>query len=136
MRSLTFNICESRKQINVDYHTLLLKTTLSGHVVKVFSEQIIPLMAEQCDLQSSPNIIRMIKSRIMRWAGHEARMGRRRPYRFLVGNPEGKRPIGRPRRRWEDNIKWNCKSDGGKAWTFSPTSRDSSVGVATRLRAG
>jgi len=74
MRSLTFNICESGKQINVDYHTLLLKTTLPGHVVKVFRKQIFPLMADQCDLPSSPNIIRMIKSRIMRWAEHKARM--------------------------------------------------------------
>jgi hypothetical protein len=52
------------------------------------------------DLYSSPNIIRVIKSRIMRWAGHVARMGeKRRAYRILVGRPEGRRPIGRPRRR-------------------------------------
>jgi len=75
MRSLTFNICESGKQINVDYHTLLLKSTLPGHVVKVFRKQIFPLMAQRCDLHSSTNIIRLIKSRIMRWVGHEARMG-------------------------------------------------------------
>jgi hypothetical protein len=54
------------------------------------------------DLYSSPNIIRMIKSRRMRWAGHVARMGEGRgAYRVLVGRPEGKRPLGRPRRRWE-----------------------------------
>jgi hypothetical protein len=48
----------------------------------------------------------MIKSRKMRWAGHVARMEERRGvYRVLVGKPEGKRPLGRPRRRWEDNIK-------------------------------
>ena len=58
------------------------------------------------DLHSSPNIVRVIKSRRMRWAGHVARMGERRGvYRLLVGKPEGKRPLGRPRRRWEDNIK-------------------------------
>jgi hypothetical protein len=58
------------------------------------------------DLYSSPNIIRMIKSRRMRWAGHAARMGEtRNPYRILVGKPEGKRPLGRPRCRWVDNIK-------------------------------
>jgi len=58
------------------------------------------------DLYSSPNIVRVIKSRRMRWAGHVARMGEGRGvYRVLVGKPEGKRPLGRPRRRWEDNIK-------------------------------
>jgi hypothetical protein len=53
-----------------------------------------------------PIIFRVIKSRKMRWAGHIARMGERRDvYRVLVGKPEGKRPLGRPRSRWEDNIK-------------------------------
>jgi hypothetical protein len=53
-----------------------------------------------------PNIIRVIKSRRMRWAWHVARMGEGRgAYRVLVRRPEGKRPLGRPRRRWEDNIK-------------------------------
>ena len=50
--------------------------------------------------------MRVTKSRIMRWAGHVARMGERRySYRVLVGKPEGKRPLGRPRRRWKGNIK-------------------------------
>jgi hypothetical protein len=56
------------------------------------------------NLYFSPNIIRMIKSRRMRWAGHVARMGRS-TYRILVGKPEGKRPLGRQRRRWVDSIK-------------------------------
>jgi hypothetical protein len=57
------------------------------------------------NLYSSPSIIRVIKSRRMRWAGHVARMGEKRnAYRILVGKPEGKRPLGRPRRRWVDNI--------------------------------
>jgi hypothetical protein len=57
-------------------------------------------------MYSSPNIIRMIKSRGMRWAGHAARMGEKRnAYRILVEKPEGKRPLGRPRRSWVDNIK-------------------------------
>jgi hypothetical protein len=57
-------------------------------------------------LYSSPNIVRVIKSRRLRWVGHLARMGEGRGlYRVLVGRPEGKRPLGRPRRRWEDNIK-------------------------------
>jgi hypothetical protein len=57
-------------------------------------------------LYSSPNIVRVIKSRRLRWAGHVARMGEGRgAYRVLVGMPKGRRPLGRFRRRWEDNIK-------------------------------
>ena len=67
---------------------------------------------ELSDLYSLPNIVRVVKSR-MRWAGHVARMGEgRRLYRVLVGNPEGKRPLGRPRRRWEDNIKMDLQEVG------------------------
>jgi len=62
------------------------------------------------DLYCSPNIVRVIKSRIMRWAGHVARMGEeRRMYGVLVGKPEGKRPLGRPRRRWVDNIRMDLQ---------------------------
>jgi len=58
---------------------------------------------ELIDLYSSPNIVRMIKSRRMRWSGHVARMGEEwGVYRVLVGKPEGRRPLGRPRRRWVD----------------------------------
>jgi len=57
------------------------------------------------DLYSSPNIVRVIKWRRIRWAGHVARMGEERGvYRFLVGKPEERRPLGRPRRRWVDSI--------------------------------
>jgi hypothetical protein len=65
------------------------------------------------DLYSSPSIIRIIKSRRMRWADHVARMGEKRnAYRLLVGNPEGKRPMGRPRRRWVDNIRMDLGEAG------------------------
>jgi hypothetical protein len=65
---------------------------------------------EPNDLYSSPNIIRVIKSRKMRWAGHVARMGEMEDsYRILVGRPERRRPSGRRRRRWEDNIKMDLK---------------------------
>jgi hypothetical protein len=65
------------------------------------------------DLYSSPNIIRTIKSRRMRWAGHIARMGKKRnANRLLVGKPEGKRPQGRPRHRWVDNIRMNLGEVG------------------------
>jgi hypothetical protein len=70
-------------------------------------------------LYSSSNIVRVIKSRRMRWAEHVARMGEGRGvYRFLIGRPEGKRPLGRPRRRWEDNIKLDLRIIGidGANW--------------------
>ena len=61
-------------------------------------------------LYSSPFIVRVIKSRRMRCAGHVARMGEGRGvYRVLVGKPEGKRPLGRPRRRWEDILGWTFR---------------------------
>jgi hypothetical protein len=67
------------------------------------------------NLYSSPSIIRIIKSRRMRWAGHVARMGEERNvYRLLVGQPEGKRPLGRPKRRWIDNIKMDLLQIGLK----------------------
>ena len=68
---------------------------------------------EQSDFYSSPNIVRVIKSRRMRWAGHVAHMGEeRRVYRVLVGKPEGKRPLGRPRRRWVDNFRMDLQEVG------------------------
>ena len=65
------------------------------------------------DLYCSPNIVRVIKSRRMRWAGHVARMGEGRGvHRVLVGKPEGKRPLGRPRRRCVDNIRMDLQEVG------------------------
>ena len=61
-------------------------------------------------LYSSPNIVQMIKSRRMRWAGHAARMGERGG--VLMGKPVGERPLGRPRRSWEDNINMNLQEVG------------------------
>jgi hypothetical protein len=71
------------------------------------------------NLYGSPNIIRMIKSRWMRWPRHVARMGEKRnSYRILVGKPKRKRPLGRPTCRWEDNIRMDLKRDRmGWVWT-------------------
>jgi len=74
---------------------------------------------EPNDLYCSPNIVRVIKSRRMRWAGHVARMGERiGVYRVLVGKSEGKRPLRRPRRRWENTIKMDLQEVGcgGMEW--------------------
>ena len=71
--------------------------------------------------------MRVIKSGRMRWAEHVARMGERRGvYRVLVGKPEGKRPLGRPRRRWEDNIKMGLQEEGcgGMDWIELAQDRD------------
>ena len=71
------------------------------------------LSKEQLNLYSSPNIVRVIKSRRMRWAGHVARMEEGRVvHKVLVGKPEGKRPLGRSRRKWDDNIKVDLEEVG------------------------
>src|SRR5215469_13928162 len=78
------------------------------------------------DLYSLHNIVRVVKSRRMRWAGHVARMGEcRGVHRVLVGKPEGKKPLGRPRRRWEDNIKMDLEDVGGVGdWMELAQNRD------------
>jgi hypothetical protein len=72
------------------------------------------------NVYSSPDIIRQIKSRRMRWAGHVARMGEERNvYRVLVGKPKGQRPLERPRHRWKDGIKMDLREidwGGGFTW--------------------
>jgi len=82
---------------------------------------------EHNDLYCSPNIVRVIKSRRIGWAGHVARIGEGRDVcRILVGKPEGKRPLGRPRRRWEDNIKMDLQEVGcgGIDWIELAQDRD------------
>jgi hypothetical protein len=77
------------------------------------------------DLYSSPNIIRVIKSRRMRWAGHVAHMGEEGcAYRILVGRPEGRRPLGRPRHRWEDNIKTDLREVGWGSMNWIELAQD------------
>ena len=82
---------------------------------------------ERNDLFPSPNIVRAIESRGIRWPRQVARMGERRGvYRVLVGKPEGQRPLGRPRRRWEDNIKMDLQEVGcgGMDWIELAQDRD------------
>jgi hypothetical protein len=77
------------------------------------------------NLYSLPNIVRVVKSRRMRWAGHVARMGEeRRVHRVLVGKPERKRPLGRPRRRWEYNIKMDLLEGGGGRGNWMELAQD------------
>jgi hypothetical protein len=78
-------------------------------------------------LYSSPSIVRVIKARRMRWAGHVVCMGEvRGAYNILVGRPEGRTPLGRPRRRWEDNIKMHLREIwfGDVDWIHWAQNRD------------
>jgi hypothetical protein len=78
-------------------------------------------------LYSSPDIIRQVKSRRMRWAGHVARIGEeRKVYKVLVGKPEGRRPLGRPRCRWEDGVRMDLREIGlgGVDWIRLAQDRD------------
>jgi hypothetical protein len=83
---------------------------VTGECRKLHSEEL-------HNLYSSPDIIRQVKSRRMRWAGHVARMGEeRKAYKVLVRKPEGKRPLGRPRRRWEDGVRMDLREIGLEVW--------------------
>jgi len=98
----------------------LKRDELTGEWRKLHNEEL-------NDLYCSPNIVRVIKLRRMRWAGHVARMGERRGvYRIWVGKPEGKRPLGRPRRKWGDNIKMDLQEVGcgGMDWIELAKDRD------------
>jgi hypothetical protein len=82
---------------------------------------------EPHNLYSSPDIIRQVKSRRMRWAGHVARMGEEiEVYKVLVRKPEGKSPLERPRRRWEDGIRMDLREtgSGGVDWIRLAQDRD------------
>jgi hypothetical protein len=77
------------------------------------------------DLYSLPNIVRVVKLRRMRWAGHVVRMGEDRGvHRVLVEKPEGKKPLGRPRGRWEDNIKMDFQEVGGGRGNWMELAQD------------
>jgi hypothetical protein len=101
----------------MDYGVLLRRTfgpkrdELTGEWRRLHNEEL-------NDVYSSPNINRVIKSRRMRRAGHVACMGGKGAYRILVGRREGRRPLGRPRRRWEDNIKMVLQEVGWDGMTW------------------
>jgi hypothetical protein len=83
------------------------------------------------------NIVRVVKSRRMRWVGHVAHMGEERGvHRVLVGKPEGKRPLGRPRRRWEDNIEIDLREVGVGCgdWIESAKDRDRWWALVTAVK--
>ncbi|PNF23733.1 hypothetical protein B7P43_G18405, partial [Cryptotermes secundus] len=135
------NLLSSRLLI---YKTIILPVVLYGretssltlkeeHRLRVFENRVLRISGpkrgevtggwrklhneELHNLYSSPSIIIMIKSRRMRWAEHVARMGEtRNAYRLLVGKPEGKRPLGRPRRRWVTILKWILEGWDGIDW--------------------
>jgi len=99
--------------------TVSFSRKFSSHRIYIFVKCVV--------LYASPNILRVIKSRIMRWAGHVAGVGERRGlYRVLIGKSEGKRPLERPRHRWEDNIKMDLQEVrcGGMDWIEMAQDRD------------
>jgi hypothetical protein len=107
-------------QIRKQYQLLLMMTTVLRYS-EINHDDTVLKFEFQCIfyMYSSPNIVRVIKSRRLRWAGHLARMGEGRGvYRVLIGKPESKRPLGRPRYRLEDNSKLDHREIGinGANW--------------------
>jgi hypothetical protein len=101
----TLSIIKKIKNFNCKYEPK--RDEVTGEWRKLHKEEL-------SDLYSLPNIVRVVKSRRMKWAGHVARMGEGRSvHRVLVGKYEGKRPFGRPRRRWKANIKMDLQEVGG-----------------------
>ena len=100
-----------------------LPIQLAGSVINV--RYIVTCKCIIYDLYSLPNTVRVVKSRRMRWAGHVARMGEDRGvHRVLSGKPEGKRPLGRLRRRWKDNIKMELQEVGGDRGDWMELAQD------------
>jgi hypothetical protein len=139
-RIFSLPVCYPKMEILRIYRTIILPVVLYGCeswslTLRVFENRVLRRIfgpkkvevtgewrrlhnKELYAVYSSPNIIWVIKSRKLRWTGHVARMGERRgAYRALVGKPEGRRSLRRPRRRWEDNIKMDLREVG---WEHGP----------------
>ena len=132
IRNATSRICTLYINITA-LSNILLVTIRTGEWRKLHNEEL-------NDLYSLAYIVRVVKSRRVRWKEHVARMGEDRGvHRVLVGKPEGKRPLGRPRRRWEDNIKMDPQEVGrGRGdWMELAQDRDgwrALVGTARNFR--
>jgi hypothetical protein len=153
VQSLLSSCLLSRKLKVKIYKTIILPVVLygcetwsltlrEGHRLRVFENRVLRRIfgpkgdevtgqwrqldnMELRNLYSSSDITRQIKSRRMMWTGHVARMGEgRNVYRVSVGKPEGKRPLERPRRRWEDGIKMDLRVAGGVEWIQLAEDRD------------
>jgi len=136
---LSFRLLSKNLKIKI-YRNAILPVVLYGcetwsltlreeRKLRVFENMVLRRLhnEELNDLYSSPNIVRVIKSRRMRWSGHVVRMGEERGvYRVLVGIPEGKKQLGRPRRRWVDNIQMDLQEMGcgHMDWTGLAEDRD------------
>ncbi|KAJ4447033.1 hypothetical protein ANN_09021 [Periplaneta americana] len=148
VRENTGILLEASKEIGLDVNP---EKTREEHRLRVFENKVLRKIFGKRDevtgewrklhntelhaLYSSPDIIRNIKSRHLRWAGHVARMGEsRNAYRVLVGRPEGKRPLGRPRRRWENNIKMDLREVGFDDRDWINLAQDKDQWRAYRLR--
>jgi hypothetical protein len=153
-----FIFTSHKKENRIRYKAVILPVVLYGsltlkeeHRLRVFENRVLRRIFgpkgdedgswrklhndELHSLYSSPNIVRMIKSSRMRWAGHVAHMGEGRGvYRNLVKRPEGKRPVGRPRRRWEDNINLDLREIGIDEANWIRLAQDMSSGVLLRTR--
>jgi len=104
--------CREERELMV-FENMVLRKIFGPRTDEVTGEWMRLHNEELNDLYSSPNTVRVIKSRRMRLAGHLARMCEERGvYRVLLGKPEGKRPLGRPRRRWVDNIRTDPQEVG------------------------
>jgi hypothetical protein len=125
IRSLTFR---EKHRLKV-FENRVLRRIFGPKRVEVTGEWRKLHNGELHNLYCSPDIIRRIKSRRKRWAGHVARMGEgRNVYRVLVGKPEGKRPLERPRCRWEDGIKMVLREIGWGVWNGFTWLRIGTVG--------